>query len=124
MARGPALPSGRIDVLTAGDRLWLTIVVSRWWLRSAWCKAACISAEIQVPGWPSRGEPVGAAVPSAEHAMRYFAETQQWGRREGIKLFWFASFDEPWKRKQEGEVGTQWGLWGADERLKYGSDRA
>ena len=75
-------------------------------------------------GWPGRGEPVGAAVPSADNAMRYFVDVQQWGRREGIKLFWFASFDEPWKRGAEGEVGTQWGLWDKDERPKYGAPSA
>ena len=70
-------------------------------------------------GWPGQGDAVGAAVPGADHAMRYFIEAQQWGRREGVKLFWFSSFDEPWKRGQEGEVGTQWGLWDKDERPKY-----
>jgi GPH family glycoside/pentoside/hexuronide:cation symporter len=71
-------------------------------------------------GWPGKGEPVGDAVPSAENAMRYFVDVQQWARREGVKLFYFSSFDEPWKLAQEGEVGTQWGLWDRDERLKYG----
>jgi GPH family glycoside/pentoside/hexuronide:cation symporter len=70
-------------------------------------------------GWPGRGPAVGGAVPSADNAMRYFVEVQQWGRSEGIKLFYFASFDEPWKLRQEGEVGTQWGLWDKDERLKH-----
>jgi glycoside/pentoside/hexuronide:cation symporter, GPH family len=71
-------------------------------------------------GWPGQGQAVGAAVPSAENAMRYFIDVQQWGRGEGIKMFYFASFDEPWKRGSEGEVGTQWGLWDKDERPKYG----
>jgi GPH family glycoside/pentoside/hexuronide:cation symporter len=70
-------------------------------------------------GWPGRGEPVAAAVPSAENAMKYFIDVQQWARSEGVKLFWFSSFDEPWKLAQEGEVGTQWGLWDKDERRKY-----
>jgi GPH family glycoside/pentoside/hexuronide:cation symporter len=70
-------------------------------------------------GWPGRGQPVGAAVPSAENAMRYFIDVQQWARSEGVKLFYFSSFDEPWKLAQEGEVGTQWGLWDKDERRKY-----
>ena len=72
-------------------------------------------------GWPGAGQPVGEAVPSAANAMRYFVEVQQWARREGVKLFYFSSFDEPWKLQQEGEVGTQWGLWDADERPKYGA---
>jgi GPH family glycoside/pentoside/hexuronide:cation symporter len=50
--------------------------------------------------------------------MRYFVDVQQWAGREGVRLFWFSSFDEPWKLAQEGEVGTQWGLWDQDERLK------
>jgi exo-beta-1,3-glucanase (GH17 family) len=70
-------------------------------------------------GWPGQGQPVAAAVPSPENAMRYFIDVQQWARSEGIKLFYFSSFDEPWKRGQEGEVGTQWGLWDKDERAKY-----
>ncbi len=69
-------------------------------------------------GWPWKGEAVAGAVPSADNAMRFFIDIQQWGRREGVKLFYFSSFDEPWKLGQEGEVGTQWGLWDKDERLK------
>lgn len=72
-------------------------------------------------GWPGQGQPVGDAVPSTENAMRYFVDVQQWARREGVKLFYFSSFDEPWKLQQEGEAGTQWGLWDKDERPKYGA---
>jgi GPH family glycoside/pentoside/hexuronide:cation symporter len=71
-------------------------------------------------GWPGAGQAVGGAVPSAENAMRYFIDVQTWARREGVKVFHFASFDEPWKLQPEGEVGTQWGLWDKDERPKYG----
>ena len=70
-------------------------------------------------GWPGKGQAMAGAVPSADNAMRYFIDVQQWSRREGIKLFYFSSFDEPWKLAQEGEVGTQWGLWNKDERRKY-----
>lgn len=70
-------------------------------------------------GWPGSGQPVGRSVPSVENAMRYFIDVQKWGRREGVKLFYFSSFDEPWKVGQEGEIGTQWGLWDANEKAKY-----
>jgi glycoside/pentoside/hexuronide:cation symporter, GPH family len=70
-------------------------------------------------GWPSKGQPVSKAVPSAENAMKYFIDTQTWARRNGVELFHFSSFDESWKVQQEGEVGTQWGLWDKDERPKY-----
>ena len=72
-------------------------------------------------GWPGKGQAVGGAVPSAENAMKYFIDVQQWARGEGVKLFYFSSFDEPWKLAQEGEVGTQWGLWDKAESLKYGA---
>ena len=70
-------------------------------------------------GWPWKGQAVADAVPSADNAMRYFVDVQQWGRSEGVKVFYFSSFDEPWKLGQEGEVGTQWGLWDKDERPKH-----
>lgn len=71
-------------------------------------------------GWPDQGQSVGAAMPSTVNAMRYFIETQEWARREQVELFYFSSFDEPWKRQQEGEVGAHWGLWDQHERPKYG----
>ena len=71
-------------------------------------------------GWPGAGQSVEAAVPSPENAMRYFIEVQEWAWREGVDLFYFSSFDEPWKRGQEGDVGAHWGLWDKDERPKYG----
>jgi GPH family glycoside/pentoside/hexuronide:cation symporter len=70
-------------------------------------------------GWPWQGNAVAAAVPSAVNAMRFFIDIQQWGRSEGVKLFYFSSFDEPWKLGQEGVVGTQWGLWDKDEQPKH-----
>ena len=70
-------------------------------------------------GWPGKGQAVADAVPSAENAMRYFIDVQLWARREGVKLFYFSSFDEPWKLGQEGEVGAQWRLWDKDECPKY-----
>ncbi len=69
-------------------------------------------------GWPSAGPAVGAAQPSPLHAMRYAVEVHEWARQAGVELFYFAAFDEPWKRRQEGEVGAHWGLWDAQERLK------
>jgi GPH family glycoside/pentoside/hexuronide:cation symporter len=69
--------------------------------------------------WPWSGQSVAAAEPSAHHARRYFLDVQQWGRREGVKLFYFSSFDEPWKQGQEGAVGAQWGLWDSDEQPKH-----
>ena len=70
-------------------------------------------------GWPSIGEKVEAAEPSKLNAMKYFISVQEWAKNENIELFYFSSFDESWKVKQEGEVGTGWGIWDKNEKLKF-----
>ncbi|MFK7969681.1 MAG: MFS transporter [Bacteroidia bacterium] len=70
-------------------------------------------------GWPSKGQSIMNAQPSAENAMKYFINAQYWTQKENVDLFYFSSFDESWKIHQEGEVGTQWGLWNKEEKPKY-----
>ena len=70
-------------------------------------------------GWPGQGQTVSAAVPSPENAMRYFIETQDWARVEGVESFYFSSFDEPWKVGAEGDVGANWGMWDKDGKPKF-----
>ena len=70
-------------------------------------------------GWPGQGQTVSAAVPSPENAMCYFIDTQDWARRAGVELFYFSSFDEPWKLGQEGELGAHWGLWDKNGKAKF-----
>ena len=62
---------------------------------------------------------MSAAVPSPENAMRYFIETQDWARVEGVESFYFSSFDESWKTGAEGTVGAYWGIWDKQEKLKF-----
>ena len=70
-------------------------------------------------GWPSQGQSFEGAEPSAENAMKYFINTQQWSREEGIEIFYFSSFDESWKVGAEGDVGAYWGLWDMHQNLKF-----
>ena len=70
-------------------------------------------------GWPNQGEIFHGAKPSQENAIRYFLNTQQWGKTDNIDIFYFSSFDESWKVGAEGDVGAFWGLWDKDEQLKY-----
>lgn len=70
-------------------------------------------------GWPSQGESLKGAHPSNLNAMKYFIDTQQWSKENDIDLFYFSSFDESWKKGDEGEVGAYWGLWDKDEQLKF-----
>ena len=70
-------------------------------------------------GWPSQGKSLEGAEPSAENAMKYFINAQQWSRAEGIDIFYFSSFDESWKVGAEGDVGAYWGLWDMHQNLKF-----
>jgi len=70
-------------------------------------------------GWPSQGKSLEGAEPSAENAMKYFINTQQWSREENIEIFYFSSFDESWKVGAEGDVGAYWGLWDMHQQLKF-----
>jgi GPH family glycoside/pentoside/hexuronide:cation symporter len=70
-------------------------------------------------GWPGKGGQVGDALPSEENAMKFFINIQKWATDKDVELFYFTSFDEPWKVAYEGEVGGQWGLWNKNEVLKY-----
>lgn len=76
---------------------------------------------ISETGWPTKGEQYGGAIPSYEHAMHYFIQTQEWAQQENIHLFYFSSFDEAWKISKEGEYGAYWGLWDKDGKFKFGS---
>jgi len=74
---------------------------------------------ISETGWPDKGSPFGGAFPSTEGAMRYFVDTQDWARRDGVEVFYFAAFDEAWKVGSEGDVGAFWGLWDKHGESKF-----
>jgi GPH family glycoside/pentoside/hexuronide:cation symporter len=70
-------------------------------------------------GWPNLGEANQNAVPSKLNAMKYFVNVMNWSKDKGVDTFYFSSFDESWKIRQEGEVGARWGIWDKNENLKY-----
>ena len=74
---------------------------------------------ISETGWPNKGTPTKAAVPSFENAIKYFIDTYQWAEQDGIDVIYFSSFDEAWKVDAEGDVGAYWGLWDKDGNPKY-----
>jgi exo-beta-1,3-glucanase (GH17 family) len=74
---------------------------------------------ISETGWPNLGETFYGAEPSFENAISYFANTQLWSKKDDVEIFYFSSFDEPWKTGDEGDVGAFWGLWDKDNKLKY-----
>ena len=74
---------------------------------------------ISETGWPDQGSPFHGALPSKEGAMRYFIDSCNWAREQGIEVFYFSAFDEAWKVGAEGDVGAFWGLWDKDGQPKF-----
>ena len=69
-------------------------------------------------GWPSAGPANGSAEPGAERQRRFVHDLHQRIRDEGIRVFWFEMFDEPWKAVAGGE-GPHWGLFDRNGRAKF-----
>ena len=69
-------------------------------------------------GWPSAGPANGPAVPGGEHQRRFVRDLYLSVRAEGIRVFWFVMFDEPWKIVSGG-VGPHWGLFDRHGRAKF-----
>ncbi|MEO1484976.1 MAG: glycosyl hydrolase family 17 protein [Bacteroidota bacterium] len=84
-------------------------------LRAAKGKKVIISET----GWPSQGSSLEGAYPSLDNMLKYFMNTQKWAQEDDIEIFYFSSFDESWKIGAEGDVGAYWGLWDAQEELKF-----
>ena len=74
---------------------------------------------ISETGWPNRGTTFEQSEPTFENAIRYFINTQTWGKDDNVEVFYFSGFDEVWKMGDEGDVGAYWGLWDKDGNLKY-----
>lgn len=74
---------------------------------------------ISETGWPNQGDDNQNAIPSKVNAMKYFVNVTNWAKDKEVETFYFSSFDESWKVRQEGEVGARWGLWDKNENLKY-----
>ena len=74
---------------------------------------------ISETGWPNLGEVFHGAEPEYKNAINYFVNTQLWSKSDDIDIFYFSSFDEPWKTSDEGDVGAYWGIWDKDSQLKY-----
>lgn len=74
-------------------------------------------------GWPSAGTPVGGAVPSPENAAFYFNSFEAWARAGNHPTAYFEAFDETWKERYEGDVGSHWGVWDKNGYMKPGMEQ-
>lgn len=85
-------------------------------------------------GWPSAGEPLGAAVPGPQNQRRYIEEFMGSACARSVPFYFFQAFDEEWKWKEGlpfgpslppahhpltgNWIGSSWGLYQSNGRLK------
>ncbi|WOH78273.1 beta-(1-6) glucans synthase [Bradyrhizobium sp. BEA-2-5] len=71
-------------------------------------------------GWPSEGRMREGALPSRTNQARVVSEILDLAKREGFRVNLIEAYDQPWKRKLEGTVGGNWGLFDSIKRqVKY-----
>ncbi len=74
-------------------------------------------------GWPSDGDTIGNAVPSADNAAFFFRNFVSWAQANAVDYFYFEAYDEAWKADYEGPQGAHWGVWDQNGNLKPGMER-
>lgn len=70
-------------------------------------------------GWPSAGRPRGPARASRVDEARFVRGFLRYAAGHDVPYNLIESFDQPWKRIQEGTVGGYWGLYDARARPKF-----
>lgn len=71
-------------------------------------------------GWPSAGRMREGALPSRTSQARVVSDILDLAKREGFRVNLIEAYDQPWKRKLEGTVGGNWGLFDSIKRqVKY-----
>lgn len=74
--------------------------------------------------WPSDGGIYGAALANPPNAARYFSDCEAWATKNGVQLFYYEAFDEPWLGKVETVFGNHWGIFTSTGVLKPGFEKA
>ena len=70
-------------------------------------------------GWPSNGRKNRGAVASPENQTRFLRRFLHHAERQGYAYYVMEAFDQPWKRKIEGAIGTYWGVYDANREPKF-----
>jgi exo-beta-1,3-glucanase (GH17 family) len=73
---------------------------------------------ISETGWPSAGDQTGNAVASPQNSQYFFLNFISWAKSKNAAYFYFEAFDEPWKAKDEGSKGANWGIWDKNLNIK------
>lgn len=85
-------------------------------LKAAYPNKKILLAEV---GWPSTGPWMMGAEPSLINQARFIREFLNEAHKRGVDYTIMEAFDQPWKYKLEGPVGTAWGIFNAERELKF-----
>jgi exo-beta-1,3-glucanase (GH17 family) len=70
-------------------------------------------------GWPSAGRSRRAAVASRVNQARFFRQFSLAAAQHKLRYNFIEAFDQPWKRRMEGAMGGQWGLFDSQGEAKF-----
>ncbi|MFZ0789143.1 MAG: glycosyltransferase, partial [Chromatiaceae bacterium] len=74
-------------------------------------------------GWPSNGRRNNAAEPSLTNQSRFLRRFLARAEQEHLIYYVMEAFDQPWKAKVEGPIGTYWGVYNVDREPKFAFTR-
>jgi len=70
-------------------------------------------------GWPSQGRAYGSAEASLANEAYFIRNFVQLALNKGYDYYIIEAYDQPWKGRNEGQVGAYWGLFNADGAPKF-----
>ena len=85
-------------------------------LKEAYPDKQIVIAEV---GWPSNGRTRKDAKATLANQTKFLRRFLAVAEREGYTYYVMEAFDQLWKRKLEGEAGTNWGVYNVNREQKF-----
>jgi exo-beta-1,3-glucanase (GH17 family)/cellulose synthase/poly-beta-1,6-N-acetylglucosamine synthase-like glycosyltransferase len=85
-------------------------------VQSAYPKKPVIIGEI---GWPSEGRNRAGAVASVSNEALFLRRFLARAEKEHQRYYIMEAFDQPWKARDEGAVGSYWGIYDVNRHAKF-----
>jgi exo-beta-1,3-glucanase (GH17 family)/cellulose synthase/poly-beta-1,6-N-acetylglucosamine synthase-like glycosyltransferase len=85
-------------------------------VQDAYPKKPVIIGEI---GWPSEGRIRAAAVASVSNEALFLRSFLARAEQRGQRYYIMEAFDQPWKARDEGAVGSYWGIYDVNRQPKF-----
>src|SRR6202167_4718717 len=85
-------------------------------VQAAYPKKPVIIGEI---GWPSEGRIRAGAVASVSNEALFLRRFLARAEKEGERYYIMEAFDQPWKARDEGAVGSYWGIYDVNRHAKF-----